>query len=124
MKAAPPAKKLTAGKTGPEIYYDRLAKLTPEEKQELRRLIQSPLYVKLLRIAAGLKPSPNCARAGSGERDEFSDARASARLAEMRGWDLHQHAIFMALNDAAPPRGDLQPSYPDSGILDLQPRTA
>lgn len=105
-------------KKAPEIFFDPRLILTPEEKARLRELLTSPLYVKALRVVAGLRPSSGCALAGSGARDQFSDARASARLSEMRGWDLYQIALFAILNDQPLPRGIVEAAYPDAGRLD------
>lgn len=107
----------------PDIYYDRLAKLSPEERAQLRTLLLSPLYVKLLRICAGKKPSPNCNKAGSYDRDEYSDARANARLGEIRGWEFYEACLFMALLDAPAVRSEPEESFPESGFLPLQLKT-
>lgn len=101
----------------PDIYADRLSKLTPEERAKLRSLLNDPLYLRLLRIVAVFKPSSNCANTGSGTRDEFSDARANARLAEIRGWEAYEITIFLALNDPPEVKQALQESYPDEGVL-------
>lgn len=101
----------------PDIFWDRLSLLSPEEKQTLRALLVSPVYVKLLRIVAGKKPSSNCAKTGSGDRDEYSDARANARLGEIRGWEYYEACIFMALLDTPPAREDVEENFPDKGFL-------
>jgi hypothetical protein len=64
-------------------------------------MLNNPLFVHLMRIVESQRPSANCAGAGSQTRDAFSDGRASARLGEMRGWDMHKAAIFLALNEPA-----------------------
>ena len=106
----------------PDIYYDPLARLTPDEKQRLRALITDPVYVKLMRIVEGKKPSSNCANAGSVARDAFSNDRANARLGEIRGWEMHIMAIYMALTDAVAPRTEIETSFPDSASINLEPR--
>jgi hypothetical protein len=106
----------------PDIFYDRLARLKPEEKEELRTVLKSPLYLKLMRIVEGNKPSANCALAGSHVRDAFSGERANARLGEIRGWELHIAAIFAVLHDAPPRSPEPEPSYPDSGMPKLEPQ--
>lgn len=83
----------------PDIYADRLAALSPEERAGLRTLLIDPLYLKLLRMVAVFKPSSNCVNCGSTQRDAFSDARANARLGEIRGWEQHEAAILLALNE-------------------------
>jgi len=106
----------------PDIYYDPLARFTPEEKATLRQILVSPVYVKLLRVVEGFKPSSNCGMAGSTGRDAFSNDRANARLGEIRGWELHIAAIYRALTDAPQPRTETEPSYPLSGTMQLEPK--
>lgn len=102
----------------PEIYADRLAALSPNERAQLRALLTAPLYLKLLRMVAVFKPSSNCKNCGSGQRDEFSDARANARLGEIRGWELHEAAIFLALNEPPEVKTAVQETFPDEGRAD------
>lgn len=101
----------------PDIYADRLAKLSPEERGQLRAILTHPLYVKFLRIVAVKKPSANCTGTGSGERDAFSDARANARLGEIRGWELHEFAIFLALNEPAAVKEATKETFPDEAWI-------
>lgn len=109
-------------KQKPDIFYDRLARLKPEDKERLRAMLTDPLFVKFLRIVAGDKPSSNCAGAGSHTRDAFSNERANARLGEIRGWELYEFAMFKALHDAPPKPKEADPNYPDTGVLDVSPR--
>ena len=88
-----------SGQSRPDIYADRLSRLSPEQRARLRGMLLDPLYVHFLRIVAGFKPSSNVSKGGSGDRDEFSDARCNARLGEIRGWELYEAAIFLALNE-------------------------
>lgn len=88
-----------AGQSKPDIYADRISRLSPEQRARLRAMLLDPLYVQFLRIVAGFKPSSNVSKAGSGDRDQFSDARCNARLGEIRGWELYEAAIFLALNE-------------------------
>lgn len=106
----------------PDIYNDPFAVLSPEDKARLRGIITDPLYVKMLRIVERYKPSANCDKAGSLSRDEFSNERANARLGEIRGWELHIAACFTALTDTVIRREAPEPSFPNSGALDLTPR--
>lgn len=99
----------------PVVAFNPFEGMSPKEKEFLRGVITHPTYVKMLNLAQRLKPSSNCSGAGSGARDAFSDARASARLAEMRGWDLYQAAIFAVLNDKPVKQLIVEASYPDSG---------
>lgn len=89
----------TAGQAKPDIYAERLSRLSPEQRARLRGMLLDPLYVHFLRIVAGFKPSSNVSKGGSGDRDQFSDARCNARLGEIRGWELYEAAIFLALNE-------------------------
>lgn len=81
----------------PTIIRDKLAVFSPAELEKIRALLTSPEYLKLLSLAECMKPSANCAGAGAGQRDAFSNDRANARLGEIRGWELHQVALLAAL---------------------------
>jgi hypothetical protein len=107
-------------KKSPVIYFDPRAVLTPEEKSELRILLSSRAYIKLLTVAAGMRPSTAGQGLGSRERDAFSDSRAAHRLSEMRGWDLYQLAIFSVLQDKPLPRALVPDSFPDEGTFQHQ----
>ena len=109
-------------KKTPEIYNDPLAVMTPEEKQRARSILVDPVYVKLMRIVERYKPSSNCAMAGSGTRDDFSNDRANARLGEIRGWEFHIAAIYRHLSDAPQAKEEVQARYPDSGTMHLEPQ--
>lgn len=82
----------------PDILSDRLGKFSPSELEKLRLMLSSPEYLKLLSVAECMKPSANCSGAGSSQRDAFSGERATARLGEIRGWELHTAAILAALS--------------------------
>ncbi len=94
--------------------------MTPQDLAKIRNFLVSPEWVKFLRVLETAKPSSNISKAGSGERDEFSDARANARLGEIRGWDMHVNAIFLALSEAKEVKRTVQETYPDSGHLPLE----
>lgn len=106
----------------PDIYFDPLARLIPEEKARLRAILTDPTFVKMLRIAEGMKPSSNCTNAGSAARDAFSNDRANARLGEIRGWELHMAAIYRVLADNPPVKSETEATYPDSGAMNLEPK--
>ena len=105
----------------PDILADKLAAFTPTEIGQLRKTLESPLYLRLLSIAETVRPSANCARAGSGERDQWSGERATARLGEMRGWELHKAAIFAVLYPE-PKREATEESYQPAEVS-VQPET-
>jgi len=102
----------------PFIYADRLAKLTPEERAELRAILTSKTWVKLMRIVECVKPSPFCKNGGSGDRDQFSDARTNARLGEIRGWEQHAAALFLAIQEPAEVKRAAVETFPDSARID------
>lgn len=105
----------------PDIYYDPMAKLLPEEKAKLRSILADATYVKWLRIVEGQKPSSNCANAGSAGRDAFSNDRANARLGEIRGWEMHTAAMYLALAEPRPARTETESTFPASGAINLEP---
>lgn len=102
----------------PDIYADRLGKLSPDQRARLRAMLSDPLWISLLRIVAVFKPSSNCSNCGSGSRDAFSDARANARLGEIRGWELYENAIFLALNEPPEVKQAVVETFPDEGRVD------
>lgn len=106
----------------PDIYFDPLARLTPEEKGRLRGILSDPIYVKWMRITEGMRPSSNCALAGSKDRDAYSDARANARLGEIRGWELHTAAMYAVLAEPKVARAETDANFPDSAAINLEPR--
>lgn len=106
----------------PDIYFDRMARISPEERVQLRQLITNPLYLKMLRAVAALKPSSNCVDAGSMKRDEFSDARANARLGEIRGWEWYEFCIFQVLNEPKPAKAEAEMNYPAEGMPATEPK--
>lgn len=101
----------------PDVFADRLAAFTAGELELLRQALTSPAYLKLLSIAECAKPSANCQGAGSGARDAFSDARANARLGEMRGWEMHRNALLAALS----PKVERTPTTEEFQPVDQQP---
>lgn len=115
------AKKPAAPVDVPHIYASRLEKLSPEDLATVRAFITSPVWTKFLRVLACQKPSPNVRCGGSSDRDAFSDARTNARLGEIRGWELYEHAIFLALFPPAEIRKAPEENYPDAGLLRIDP---
>jgi hypothetical protein len=105
-------------KETPFIYADRLAKLSPEERAELRAMLTSKVWVKLCRIVTCMKPSAHCKNGGSGDRDEFSDQRTNARLGEIRGWEMYEAMIFLAIQEPKLVQAAVQETFPDSGKID------
>ncbi len=81
----------------PQILADRLAQLSPTELEAIRKILTSPTYLKLLSMAECMKPSANVAGGMASQRDAFSDSRANTRLAEIRGWEMHNAAILAAI---------------------------
>lgn len=106
----------------PDIYFDPMAKLVPEERAKLRGILSDPTYVKWLRIVEGQKPSSNCPTAGSGTRDAFSNERANARLGEIRGWEMHTAAMYLALAEPRQPRTETESTFSAGGSINLEPR--
>lgn len=94
----------------PNVIADRMAEFTPQELDSLRTQLTTPLFLKLLSVAECMKPSARCTGAMCDQRDAFSNDRANARLGEIRGWELHQAAIFAALYPK-PKREEATESY-------------
>lgn len=104
----------------PHIFADRLAKLTPEERHELRTMLTSKTFIKLCRIVECMKPSAHIKNGGSGDRDQFSDARTNARLGELRGWELYQGALFLAISEPLAIKTAAAETFPDSARIDSE----
>lgn len=81
----------------PDVVPDASGVLSPTEVETIRRIFTMPEYIKLISIAERYRPSANLGMAGSGSRDAYSDARANARLGEIRGWELYRAAIVAAI---------------------------
>lgn len=109
---------MAAKKEYPHVIANRLAKLTPQEREEVRAFLLSRTWLKLHSIVACMKPSPHCKNAGSGERDQFSDARANARLGELRGWEMFEGAIALAILEPAVIKTAVAETFPDSARVD------
>ena len=107
-------------KKTPDIAYSPFQALDPNEKAFLRGVLVHPTFVKMLNLAQKFRPSSNCTGAGSKQRDAFSGERASARLAEMRGWDLYQAALFAVLSETAEKKVVIDADYPDAGMFDYK----
>lgn len=106
----------------PDLSAERIAELTPQEIAEIRAFLSSASWQKALRIINRKKPSPNCAGAGSTQRDAFSNERANARLGEIRGWEMHEMAIFAAFFEIPKPPPVESADFPDTGnLLGLPP---
>lgn len=105
----------------PIIRATPLEVLSPREKAQLRQFMESGVYLKLLSIVESMKPSSHCSKAGSTERDAFSNERANARLGEIRGWELHTTALYMALATPKKIKSFIEETYPDSGRIDHNP---
>lgn len=104
-----------------DLTPDFETKFSPDDRAKLRAIISDPLYLKLLRVVNKMKPSPNCAGAGSGQRDAFSNERANARLGEIRGWELHQVAILAVINEKLDQPKPATDEFTSAGALDLEP---
>lgn len=81
-----------------EIILGRLLKpfeqFTPDQLNQLRMMLYSPLFLRLLAAIEQSRPSANCWGAGSENRDALSNERSNARLGEMRGWEMHLKALY------------------------------
>jgi hypothetical protein len=106
----------------PIILANKLLVLTPDELAQVRGFLQSPLWIKFLSKIACKKPSAFCAGAMAGDRDAFSDGRASARLNQICGWELYESAIFFALNPPEVLKQVTEETYPDEGVLPTAPQ--
>lgn len=107
----------------PKIKKDPFAVLTPAEKGELRTMMESKVWKKMVSIIENFKPSPNCSGAGSGTRDSFSNERANARLGEIRGWELHETALFAAINTPETVKNFVEENFPDAGLPGFDDRS-
>jgi len=102
------------------IFYDPRLILTPEEKTQLRGIFASPLYLKMLQVVAGMRPSSAGQGLGSRERDAFSEARAAHRLSEMRGWDMYQIAVLTSADETPSRRLSVSDNFPAAGTFESE----
>ena len=104
----------------PDIYADFIARLEPDEKTHLRGLLADPLYIRLMRIVETRRPSEMGVYVGTAQSkvDEHTVLRSTIRLAELRGWELHKNAIFLALNEPPDIKPSAEETFPETGLVD------
>ena len=102
----------------PEFRFNPLLSLTPKEKEFLRGILVHETFTKMMNLVQRYRPSSNCQKAGTGERDAFSNDRANFRLGQMQGWDAYEVAIFAVLTDTLPKAPTVEAQYPDSARVD------
>lgn len=107
-------------KKTPAVAFNPFDQLSAEDKKWLREVLTDRRYLRMLGLAQKFRPSANCAKAGSTERDQFSNERAAARLSEMLGWALYETAIFAVLQDKLPSRPAPSVNYPHSGTIESE----
>lgn len=107
----------------PDVVPDANGVLSTTEVDAIRRIFAMPEYVKLVAIAERYRPSANLSWAGSGNRDAFSDARANARLGEIRGWELYRAAFVAALTPPRPREHIVENFQPVGPQVDGPPGT-
>jgi hypothetical protein len=106
--------------TAKTIFYDPRLILTPEEKTQLRGIFASPIYLKMLQVVAGMRPSSNGQGLGSRERDAYSEARGAHRLSEMRGWDMYQIAVLTSAEETPAKRTPVSDTFPAAGTFEAE----
>jgi len=73
--------------------------LTPEERIELRQMLNHPAFIRAWALAESKKPSVFL-----GDYESALGAQHSlARLHELRGWQLHQRAFLASVADPVKP---------------------
>jgi hypothetical protein len=104
----------------PDIYADFIDRLEPDEKTRLRATLNDPLYIRLMRIVESRMPSVMAPLAGAAQYkiDEHTQLRSTIRLAEVRGWELHKNAIFLALNEPPEIKASAEETFPEAGLVD------
>lgn len=104
----------------PDLYADFIDRLEPDEKMRLRAQLLDPLYIRLMRIVESRRPSVMASYAGAAQDkvDEHTAMRSTIRLAELRGWELHLNAIFLALNEPPEIKAPAEESFPEAGLVD------
>ena len=105
-------------KKRPAIVHNPFDVLTPKDKEWCRATLTNSTYLKMMGIVQKFRPSSYCPMAGSSKRDPFSNERANSRLAEMRGWDSYETALFAVLSDTPIVKAAPEESFPDSGRID------
>lgn len=96
--------------TKEDIYADRLAQLTQPEREQLKQIMTSDLFVKFLRIVECKKPS---AHLPSICIDGNVALRSTIVLSKIAGWEEHQSAMLSALLDPVPAKQKVVPNYPN-----------
>lgn len=97
----------------PEIYADPLAAFSIDEKAALRKILADPLFVRYLRKVECTKPSALTAGTWGNGIDAMTHVRSTIKLSEIRGWELHSQALFLALDERPARKSETEATYPD-----------
>jgi hypothetical protein len=113
--------KKSAAKTPVKAAYSRpnlfpiyiAAPLTLEERSELRKIIISPLFQKVIANAHTRKPS--VVPKGTGTLgSEYCEQIATNRLHQLQGWEMFEAALFSQAETSVPAqRSNVQEKYND-----------
>lgn len=80
---------------------DQVHRLSDEEREELARLIESPVFQKALIVAEQGRPHL------------FGNDAPEIYRAQRQGWEMHRTALLMQVNPPRPKRqGMPEPTYP------------
>jgi hypothetical protein len=97
--------------TPPDIYADRLASLSLQERAALRDFMATDLFLKFMRIVECKKPSAFAQGTTGSLVDGNALIRSTITLSEIRGWEEHRNAMLVALLDPPAPKQKVEISY-------------
>lgn len=98
-----------------EVLRPPAVPLSLEEREELRRVLGTPLMRKVWNNVRTFRPNSGLSKAEL--NSELGGVFANNRLHEMRGWDAFETAfILQAHEQKAPARTPVPDNYPDSGL--------
>lgn len=96
----------------PPVYLE----YTPEERGELRKFFESPLWKKTLSNVRTARPPLFV----GGTETPLGNQIANNRLHQLQGWQLFEVALARSILPEPPKRKQLTESYPDAGRPDFE----
>jgi hypothetical protein len=108
----------------PDIFADRLAALSVDEKKFIREILTNPVFIKALRIADCQKPSSfHSGCLTDNVSPEHASLASVIKLSEIRGWELHLASMYLLMAPVIQRRQEVSEQFANEGRLDTEPAT-
>lgn len=86
------------------------------EREEFRRIIENPVFVKAFRNARCAKPTAFVV----GGDTQFGQQIGNNRLHEIRGWEAFEFALLAQVEEPKERRRAPEPNFPNAGTMDAE----